>query len=298
MSGSSDLYCWGISRELAHSPGREADDAAILRATGRELEAIGFSVSFKTPEEVASVVEEVPPFLFLMCETLPILTRLREWEERGVCQVNSPLAVLNTYRDRMVSLFQRDGIAFPRSVLVPTAAPLRDPSDPRDHFPSCWVKRGDVHNTREGDVVFASEGAAISEALRGLARRGIARAVLQEHVPGDLIKFYGVGRVESGAPSEAPDPDGLPWFQWFYHREQELAGYWFDPDALASTAARAAASLGLEIYGGDAIATRQGTVVLIDLNAWPSFALYRSVASARIASYLSARFRREVEVPK
>ena len=28
--------CWGIYRELAHSPGRETDDAEILRATAAE----------------------------------------------------------------------------------------------------------------------------------------------------------------------------------------------------------------------------------------------------------------------
>jgi hypothetical protein len=55
-------------------------------------------------------------------------------------------------------------------------------------------------------------------------------------------------------------------------------------------AQRAAAALGLEIYGGDAIATKGGTLVLIDLNAWPSFALYRDEASAEIAAYLKQRF--------
>jgi len=34
------------------------------------------------------------------------------------------------------------------------------------------------------------------------------------------------------------------------------------------------------------------------LNAWPSFALYRPVASARIAEALAARFRKEVGVPR
>jgi hypothetical protein len=33
--------------------------------------------------------------------------------------------------------------------------------------------------------------------------------------------------------------------------------------------------------------------VLLDLNAWPSFALYRDEAAAAIASYLALRFARE-----
>jgi hypothetical protein len=56
---------------------------------------------------------------------------------------------------------------------------------------------------------------------------------------------------------------------------------------------RAAAALGLEIYGGDCIVTRAGEIVLIDLNAWPSFALFREEAASAIAAYLSARFWRD-----
>ena len=54
---------------------------------------------------------------------------------------------------------------------------------------------------------------------------------------------------------------------------------------------RAAAALGLEVYGGDVIVTPSGNIVLLDLNAWPSFALYRDEAAVAIASYLSLRFR-------
>ena len=35
-----------------------------------------------------------------------------------------------------------------------------------------------------------------------------------------------------------------------------------------------------------------GAPVLLDVNAWPSFALFRDEASARIASYLALRFSR------
>jgi hypothetical protein len=52
----------------------------------------------------------------------------------------------------------------------------------------------------------------------------------------------------------------------------------------------AASALGLEVYGGDAIASAGGRLVLIDLNAWPSFALYRDEAAPVIASYLRVRF--------
>jgi hypothetical protein len=38
------------------------------------------------------------------------------------------------------------------------------------------------------------------------------------------------------------------------------------------------------------IATASGGIVLLDLNAWPSFALYREEAAERIAEHLARRF--------
>jgi len=64
----------------------------------------------------------------------------------------------------------------------------------------------------------------------------------------------------------------------------------FDPARLARLVREAATALGLEIYGGDAIASADGSLQLLDLNAWPSFALYRDEAAPVIASYLALRF--------
>lgn len=273
----SGRICWGIFRERAHSPGREFDDSEILRLTGKHLEAKGFQVSLRTPEEVAQAGEGCPPNIFLMCERLEIIDQLRQWETRGVRQVNKPSAILNTYRDRMLSLFEQGGVAFPASRLVTTASPDFVQSGP------VWVKRADVHNTQDGDVVFSPTQSETAGALARMASRGIRQAVLQAHVPGDLIKFYGIS--DPGLAQGQP-----PWFRWFYHKDQQLAGHRFDQDVLASIAQRAAAAIGLEVYGGDAIATETGALFVIDLNAWPSFALYRDEASERIASYLAVRF--------
>jgi glutathione synthase/RimK-type ligase-like ATP-grasp enzyme len=276
----SPRRAWGIFREEAHSPGRELDDTQILRRTAEALGAHGFTVALKSPAELDRETEWRPPFVFLMCERLRPLARLREWERLGVRLVNSPVAVLNTYRARMQRLWAEAGIPAPGSRIVRTSR------TGNGHPGPAWVKRADVHYTQTGDVVFTEGEAAVREALAALADRGIRRAVIQEHVPGDLIKFYGVGsdRVSSG-----PEP----WFRWFYHRDQQLAGHRFDPDTLAAIARRAAAVLGLEIFGGDAIARPDGTLSLIDLNAWPSFALYRDEAAERIAGYLDARFSKE-----
>jgi hypothetical protein len=179
--------CWGIFRESTHSPGRESDDTEILRLTGKHLEAKGLHVELKTADEVTEVDTDRPRFVFLMCERVEVLERLRALEVVGVPHVNSPRAVHNTYRDRMIAALDEANVPFIQSRIVATI----EQAD-ADAFP-VWVKRGDVHNTQEGDVVLAPTAAAIHDALRGLAARGIPRAVLQPHVDGDLIKFYGIG---------------------------------------------------------------------------------------------------------
>jgi hypothetical protein len=268
--------CWGIYRELAHSPGRETDDAEILRAVARELQTHGFSVELKSPDELPETPDGrgVAPYLFVMCERVPLVARLASWERQGVCIINRPEGIRNTDRERTITLFARHGVPFPASVLAPTGSPAAAEEFP---FP-CWIKRGDVHATEPGDVAFVAQPDALAAALTKFASRGIERVVIQEHVPGDLIKFYGVGRAEGS------------WFEWFYHRDQTLSRHAFEPSALRAAVFRAASALGLEVFGGDAIVTPSGAIVLIDLNAWPSFALYREIAAQKIAAHLMRQF--------
>lgn len=73
--------------------------------------------------------------------------------------------------------------------------------------------------------------ASLEKTLESLRSRWVDQAVLQEHVHGDLIKFYGV----------------LPqkWFRHFYHRPEEAKGFSFSPEKLRATAETAASRLGL-----------------------------------------------------
>ena len=272
----SARLCWGIYRERTHSPGRESDDAEILRLTAKALEARGYVVHLHEPDDFDVPESERPRHVLLMGERVPLLRALQGLEARGTQVVNTPQAVLNTYRDRMLTLWDQGGVVVPESRLVGTTDAIEPTIGP------VWIKRGDVHNTQEGDVVFAPTSEAATAALAGLAERGIRRAVIQEHFPGDLVKFYGIGTRERRGVA--------PWFRWFYHRDQRLAGHSFDEARLVQVARHAARALGLEIFGGDAIIPADGAFRLIDLNAWPSFALYRDEAAGEIARYLETRF--------
>ncbi len=285
--------CCGVFREAEHSPGRETDDAAILKATGRRLEEReGFLVGYRTPAELAGRERVLPDLAFAMCEGPAALESLGRWESRGVCVVNSARAVANTHRERMIPLLARGRVPMPETLLLDFADPLPSGENAHRIFSACWIKQATEHKTREGDVVFATDASSIRDALERLQDRGFPRAVAQRHVEGDLVKFYGV-------TADAAPEDGAAvasWFQWFYPREHPVAGHAFDARVLYEIACRAAAALGLEVWGGDAIVNPDGQMFVIDVNAWPSFALFREEAADHIAANLAARVRRLIRV--
>jgi hypothetical protein len=267
--------CLGVFRERAHSPGRIDDDAAIMKSVGDALADRGFSVKLV----MANAVTETPGAnVFAMCEQGAILDRLAAMEKAGSIVVNSAAAIRNTYRHRMVELFAQHHIAAPVSWIVATDTDKPRPAD------CAWVKRYDFHATQPDDVMYAASDAGWRETLRRFSRRGIPFVVAQEHVAGDLVKFYGVRN------SAAAIEDN--WFQWFYHRDKGMLGHSFDTARLRDAAFEAAAALGLEVFGGDAIIQAIGEPMIIDLNAWPSYALYRDRAAQAIADHLAERFRR------
>lgn len=274
----SDVQCWGIFRERAHSPGRETDDEQILRLTANELGRLGYDVRLQDPVASELVLDDAEPRIFMMCERPEMLDALSVCERSGGTLVNAPSAVWNTYRERMAALLIAADLPFPQHRFTPTQTQLA-PTGPS------WVKRADVHNTQDGDVVFVPEDGDVNAVLSQMAKRGIERAMLQKHVDGDLIKFYGVGD-----PRRPVDRDY--WFRWFYHMDQCLSRHAFAERHLKALASRAAAALGLEVFGGDAIATADNELYLLDVNAWPSFALYRDEASREVAAHLASRFAR------
>ncbi len=272
---SAGLTCVGVMREPAHSPGRVDDDAAIMRRVGDAMTERGFSVELIGADDVAEAPSDN---LFVMCERGAALDRLAAMEKAGAIVVNSPSAVRNTYRHRMVELLARHRVAAPMSWIVAADANTARPAD------CAWIKRYDFHATQRDDVMYAASETGWREALRRFAERGIPFVIAQEHVEGDLIKFYG---VRNGAGAK-----GANWFEWFYHRDKGMLGYAFDPVRLSEAALHAAEALGLEIFGGDAVIKADGEPMIIDLNAWPSYALYRDRAAQAIADCLTERFRR------
>src|SRR5208337_3267443 len=91
-----------------------------------------------------------------------------------------------------------------------------------------------------------------------------------DHVEGPVVKFYVVGQ------------------QRFFRAYLESSGEEVTSrmDHLRAVAARAAALIGVEVYGGDAVLTEGGGPVLIDFNDWPSFSRCSQSAGNAIAEYI------------
>lgn len=275
--------CWGIYRESAHSPGRVDDDAVIMNRVGEALGACGFNVVLLPADDANAAFEYPGANIFAMCERGEILDRLKALTRTGAVVVNSPEAIRNTYRHRMIELFAQHNVPAPASRVVATDTHMSPPAA------AMWIKRYNFHAIQPTDVMYSASAEGWREGLLSFANNGIPFVVVQEHVHGDLIKFYGVGTGRSGKTDSG-------WFEWFYHRDKGMTGYHFEAVRLRDVARNAAAALGVEIFGGDAIIRPDGEPVIIDLNAWPSYALYRDQAAPVIADYLANRFKRRLRI--
>jgi hypothetical protein len=269
-----------IYRSPSYSPlQHRVNDTAILDATVGLLAAAGWRATKTTELEVEQGRLPAAELYLNMCQGSLAAEQLMPLESDGIVVVNRPSSALNCHRYRLVRRLGDSTLPFPRTLILASSAPLPPPAQlgalSRDHQ-KVWIKRGDVHAERPEDVV-ATTLDALPEALCAFTGRGIPWVALQEHVPGPVVKFYGV-------------TDGR-FFNW-YGADAGFAGErpQVDENRLKALAFEAAAILGLEVFGGDVAFPEPDRPVLIDINDWPSFAPFREPAARAIAAYITHRF--------
>lgn len=251
----------GIYREPPYSPGRHtSNDARILQLSGQALERQGLSVQLATLEEARNLWRQAR-LIFSMCQGPKGLDELAMWKAQGAKIVNDPAASRRTYRHTLCALFATQGIPFPQSHVI-DAQRENDLSRFASLFEKrgAWLKRHDVHATQAEDVLWIPTWQDLTSGVARFNERGLRQVILQEHLAGDEVKFYAVrGHL----------------FWPFYPKDSQ--GYPFEEKKLQAIAERAAQTVGLGIYGGDAIISPNGDITLIDLNDWPSFAPCRGL---------------------
>jgi len=256
-----------VYREAEFSPGKVEADAAILDTVLDDLSKRGNEIVALDAESLIQGRRDRFDLVLAMCQGERALGALAALEDDGALVINSPLAIRACYRDRLGAALARASVPTPAGALVSTAEGLDSKSmAAHDFVGGVFVKRGDLHALTSEDVLRIEGGPdQIRRALARFAARGIESVYLQQAVNGAVVKFYGV----SGGRYFAPISDGAM-------LKETLK------DALANAANLAAAALGLEIWGGDAIVNDDGFAI-VDFNDWPSFSRVRTQAAQAIA---------------
>ena len=268
----------GIRRGNQFSPNHVGNDAAIFSLTAEALRKKGYRVNEYTEADLLTQdIREA--FVFNMVRDWCSIRKLQQWEDSGRLVINSGYGIENCTREKMTRLFMAENIPYPRSMILRTD---EDPTAALEEagFVDCWIKRFDFHAIHREDVTYVSHVEEAKGILKEYAIRGITTAVINEHLTGDLVKFYGVA--------------GADFFYWFYPNLQhskfglekingKAHGIPFDKEQLQRICNEAAGVLNLKIYGGDCIIDEDGTIRLIDFNDWPSFAPCRNEAAPCIA---------------
>lgn len=280
----AEIKIAGIMRAGAYSPNHIGNDTAIFNAAAEQLRKRGCLVNIYSEEQFngAGVTEDI---ILNMCRERESIERLQRLEDEGRLVVNSGYGIENCTRERMTRILLGNGIPYPDSLIVDTDEAVK-PMLKKSGFKSCWIKRGDFHAMHKEDVSYVRHPEEAQEVLQEYFLRGIKRAVINVHLEGDLIKFYGVR--------------GTPFFYWFYpfdagHSKYgyeavngKSQGIKFDEQELTSICNRAADELNVEVYGGDCIVSSDGKMRIIDFNDWPSFAPCRAEAAPHIAKRVLA----------
>ena len=290
----------GVCRGNEYSPNCVDNDAAIMHAVKSNLESLGanvemynekdFSIKAETVEAAmqraadngvienpGKIVEEVADAFFSMARSKRALNMLEHIEQHGKAVVNSSRGVDRCIRRTMTEMFIEGGVAYPESRIIEKGGTMTDGID----YP-LWLKRGDGCAQQKEDTCYVQSKEEAENLLNDFWSRGVESVVVNEHLKGDLIKFYGV--------------EGTNFFYWLYpsncgHRSkfglEVINGYargiHFDTDQLKYEADKAALMLGVPVYGGDCVVGDDGSIKIIDFNDWPSFAPCRDEAAFYIA---------------
>lgn len=275
----AEIIIAGILRAGAYSPNHIGNDTAIFNATADELRKRGCQVNIYTEDQFnRNGVEE--NIILNMCRERESIKRLQDLEDQGRLVINSGYGIENCTRERMTRILLAAGIPYPKSLIVNTNENIKSLIEEAG-FTSCWIKRGDFHAMHKEDVSYVRHADEAQEVLQEYFYRGITRAVINKHLVGDLVKFYGI--------------KGSNFFYWFYPFDRghskygweqvngESQGFEFDEKYLKDICNHAAEEVNIEIYGGDCIVAEDGSIQIIDFNDWPSFAPCRNEAAPHIA---------------
>ena len=262
-----------IARDKRFSPHSVEKDCAILQTV---VEGLQQPVVWTDEAQVQT--EGLPPadLYFTMARGTAVLRQLADAENAGKRVVNAAESVAQCVRSVLHRALQAHAIPLP----------------PTEGNAGYWLKRGDASAQEQGDVVFCRDKEALTMQKQLFVQRGVTDWVIEAHLPGDLLKFYGVagGFFRYFYPSD----DGMSKFGNEQHNG--LAHHYaFDAAQLQAMVEQVAALTGVEVYGGDVIVAPSGDFFLIDFNDWPSFSRCRETAAKAIVAWVKHKYLNETK---
>lgn len=268
----------GIYRSEKFSPNMVSNDKAILDAVAEELKAMGNDVDTISEDDLSTLSYDVSSFdkVFGMLRNEETINKLMDKNDEykfinplgGILDCNERVALLEIFMDEEISM--------PACALY---THLGIKSNGEVDFPF-WIKRGDGCAVQKEDTSFVTTPEEASAIVDNFKERDIPSFAIQEHIKGDLVKFYGV--------------EGTDFFDWDYaskgHSKFGLEeingkeqGYPFEASKLKALADKAAKAVEVPVYGGDCVIDENGKMYIIDFNDWPSFSRCREQAAKAIA---------------
>lgn len=259
-----------IRRDPENSPNMVSNDEAILQCIKEELEESGADVIFCDSNEIPDGTDAVCH----MSRNAKVLEALEIAERQGIKVLNSPKAVRNCSRARIMTLLKNSGIPQPVFHMIENQEELEKQSYP------AWIKRGNGWSCHKEDTCYVLDKDEAVAVMKGMKERGIESYVYTMHCEGDIIKFYGVG--DSFFSYFYPNPEQTKFgLEKINGTARKLP---FDKERMRDMVFKAAKCAGLEIYGGDCIVDEVGNIIIIDLNDFPSFSAVRREAAREISN--------------
>ena len=286
-----------ISRDARYSPNNEAKDAVIFSATLETLQRQGWQVEICSEDEWSSRgVRSVDGRFDVIAHMSRKMRSLMRLERVPIPVVNAPHAVRTVAKSRemTLTLLQQAGIDVPQWWAY-------DPEE--DEMFMCephlqqllpgWVKAMREEGAQPADVRFVSTPLEADTCILQLASEHVPDIVVTKHIDGELVKCYVVMCDEAPIFLHwfRPQESGYSKFGEAEQQNRQLKDVAIDEIQLRALSQRIGNTLGLQVFGFDAILQPDGALTVIDVNDWPSFSVCREEAAEAIAKMITKKYR-------
>jgi len=249
------------------------------------MEEVLSELSFACPESLSikliaeenfnkSSISTLPDTVLTMGQKESTLSILNNLENQGVKVINNSNSIRNCFRENLINKVNKiANCPYVSSTVMHTA-------DLNNDDIGLWIKRADFHATEDTDVFFMQSKSQLFEMKNNFLNRNITKVIKQPHLPGKILKFYGVGNTIVDIRDM-----GISGYNRYELKNNNIK-FSIDKTKIENNLSPILQSLQLDIYGGDLVLDDSGNFTFIDINDWPSFRTCRTIAAKAIAEMI------------